>query len=84
VLSPSTTAVDTREKLQAYRAIHSLRYYVMVDSERVAATYSVRGADGQWLEASLDPGEQLDIECGAMRTSLNLTGIYEETSLTVA
>lgn len=84
VLSPSTSAVDTREKLQAYRAIQSLRYYLMVDSGRVAAAYSVRGADGQWLEANLDPGEQLDIECGAMRASLNLTDLYEETGLTVA
>ena len=50
----------------------------------VAAAYSVRGADGQWLEANLDPGEQLDIECGAMRASLNLTDLYEETGLTVA
>ena len=81
---PSTSAVDTLEKLQGYRAIQSLRYYLMVDSGRVAAAYSVRGADGQWLEANLDPGEQLDIECGALRASLNLTDLYEETGLTVA
>ena len=35
VLSPSTAATDTREKLHAYRGIETLRYYVVVDSDRV-------------------------------------------------
>jgi len=79
ILSPSTAAIDTREKLQAYRAIPGLRYYVLVDSERVAVSYHVRGPDGEWLAATLDPGERIAIECGPVRASLGLPELYEDT-----
>lgn len=82
VLSPSTTAIDTREKLQAYLGIASLRYYLMIDSERVGVNYYVRSADGEWLLASLDPGEELRVECGAVRVSIGLTDVYADTGLT--
>ena len=84
VLSPSTMAIDTREKLQAYCAIPSLRYYLLADSERVGVTYYLRGSDGEWLAASLDPGEHIDIECDAVRTGLGLGEIYEDTGLQIA
>lgn len=84
VLSPSTAAIDKREKLHAYRAIPSMRYYLMVDSERVSLTYSVRAADGDWLEASLEPGEQLQIRCNELSANLTLAAAYEDTGLTVA
>jgi Uma2 family endonuclease len=61
VLSASTAATDTREKLHAYRGIETLRYYAVVDSDRVSVTYHVRGDDGAWLAASLDPGERLEV-----------------------
>ena len=81
VLSPTTAAIDTREKLQAYSAIESLRYYLLVESERAAVRYRVRSADGEWLDAVLDPGEQIEIECGPVRASLGLAAIYEDTGL---
>ena len=81
VLSPSTAAIDTREKLHAYRGIESLRYYLVADCERVSVAYYLRGADGAWLAASLDPGEQLEIECGPMRAALTVAAIYEDTGL---
>jgi Uma2 family endonuclease len=84
VLSPSTMATDTREKLHAYRAIPSLRYYVLADSERVGVTYCLRGSDGDWLAATLDPGERIEIDCGAARASLGLGEIYEDAGLDVA
>lgn len=84
VLSPSTAAIDTREKLQAYCAIESLRYYLLVESERVAVSYRIRGADGEWLAASLDPGERIEIDCGPLRASRGLREIYEDTDLAVA
>ena len=84
VLSPSTAAVDAREKLQAYKTIESLRYYLLVDSERVAVTYHVRAANGEWLAATLDAGERLEIECGPVRAGLGLAEIYEDTGLTLA
>ncbi len=83
VLSPSTAATDTREKLHAYRGIETLRYYVVVDSDRVSVTYHVRGDDGAWLAASLDPGERLEVLCGPVRAVLTLGSIYEDTGLAV-
>lgn len=83
VLSASTAATDPREKLLAYRGIPSLRYYLLVDSDKVAVNYHVRGNDGDWLSTTLDPGERLDIDCGPVRASLGLVEIYEETGLTV-
>jgi Uma2 family endonuclease len=82
VLSPTTSAIDTREKLQAYSALESLRYYVLVESERAAVRYRVRGAGDEWLEAALDPGERIEIECGPLHASLGLAEIYEDTGLT--
>ncbi len=84
VLSPSTAATDTREKLHAYRGIETLRYYVVVDSDRVCVSYHVRGDDGGWLAASLDPGERLEVLCGPVRAALTLASIYEDTGLAAA
>jgi len=83
VLSPTTAAIDTREKLQAYSALESLRYYILVESERAAVRYRVRGAGDEWLEAALDPGERIEIECGPVRASLGLAEVYEDTGLAV-
>mgnify|MGYP001598237344 CR=1 FL=1 len=84
VLSPSTAAIDTREKLQAYCGVESLRYYLLVDSERVAVSYHVRGVDGEWLAAALDPGERIEIACGPVRAGFGLGEIYEGTGLAAA
>jgi len=84
VLSPSTAAIDTREKLHAYRGIESLRYYLIADSERSAVTYYLRSDDGEWLAANLDPGERHQIQCGPVRAALTLATIYEDTGLLVA
>ena len=84
VLSPSTAAIDTREKLQAYCGIESLRYYLLVESERAAVSYHIRGADGEWLAAALDPGERIEIACGPVRASFGLGEIYEDTDLAAA
>lgn len=84
VLSPSTAAIDTREKLHAYRGIESLRYYLIVESDRAAVTYYVRSAQGEWLSANLDPGERLQVQCDSVRAELTLASIYEDTGLSVS
>jgi Uma2 family endonuclease len=83
VLSPSTASIDTREKLQAYRTIESLRYYLVIDSERVALTYYARSSQGEWLTAALEGDERIGIQCGSVHTSLGLTEIYEDTGLKI-
>ena len=69
------------EKLQAYCGIESLGYYLLVDSERAAVSYRIRGAGDEWLAATLDPGERLEIECGPVRASVGLGEIYDDTRL---
>lgn len=84
VLPASAAATDTREKLQAYQGIPSLRYYVLVESERIGVSYYLRGADADWLAATLDSGERLQVDCGGVHASLSLGDIYEDTGLAVA
>ncbi|MFN0313823.1 MAG: hypothetical protein ACKVQA_02120, partial [Burkholderiales bacterium] len=72
---------DTREKLQAYRAIESLRYYLVIDSERVALTYYSRSSGGEWLTTALEGAERISVQCGSVQASLGLAEIYEDTGL---
>jgi Uma2 family endonuclease len=84
VLSPSTAAIDTREKLHAYRGIESLRYYLIVESDRASVAYYIRSAQGEWLSANLDPGERLQVQCDHVRAELTLGSIYEDTGLSAS
>lgn len=81
VLSSSTAAIDSREKLQACRAIGSLRYYLMIDSDRVLVTCHTRAPGGEWLTGYLDKGEVLDISCAGLTARLSLADLYEDTGL---
>ncbi|MGA8054873.1 MAG: hypothetical protein WCA12_13610, partial [Burkholderiales bacterium] len=64
--------------------IASLRYYLLVESERVAVSYYVRGRDGEWLMATLDSGERVVVECGPVQAALALPEIYEDAGLAAA
>jgi Uma2 family endonuclease len=81
VLSPATANIDAREKWLHYRELPSLRYYLMVDSERVAARLLTRAGDARWLEQQLDAGEALRIECGGLAIALSLEDLCEDTGL---
>ncbi len=50
----------------------------------MGVSYHVRGDDGEWLAASLDPGERLELRCGPVVAELTLASIYEDTGLLVA
>ncbi len=81
VLSPATAKTDLREKLSAYRQLTSLRFFLLVDSERLwAKCYSTDGASN-WFEQELSPEDRLDITCGDARVTLTLDDIYEDTGL---
>ncbi|MBE7565539.1 MULTISPECIES: Uma2 family endonuclease [Acidithiobacillus] len=80
VLSPATAAIDQREKWLAYRDTHALRYYLLVDSERVyARLFSREGST--WGEQILDPGDILQLDCGGLSISLSLDDLYEDSGL---
>lgn len=83
VLSPTTAKIDLREKWQSYRALPSLRYYLLVDAERLWAKCYSMDASGQWFEQELSPEDQVQIDCGDARLALTLDDIYEDTGLVV-
>ena len=59
VLSPSTSSVDQFETLREYQAIPSLRRYVLLPQDRIAAIVHER-QDGGWTTVLLtDPGAVL-------------------------
>lgn len=80
VLSPSTASIDEREKWLHYRGIPSLRYYLLIDSEKRHAR--IRSRDGEdWLEQTLDEEDIVPLNCGPVSTTLCLDDIYERTGL---
>jgi len=83
VLSPATASVDTREKWAAYRGLASLRYYLLVDSERLWAKVYFRDAEDTWFEQELSADDQLDVACNGTRLTLALDDFYEDTGLLV-
>lgn len=78
VLSHSTASTDRREKLRAYRALPSLREYMLVDSDRHAVE-AYRRKDGTWWRDVLDPGDALAIE--SLGLILSLDNLYEDVVL---
>lgn len=81
VLSPATASVDLREKWQAYRELPGLRYYLLIDSERLWAKVFFRTEGENWFEQELSPEDQLEIMCDELRMLLTLDDLYEDTGL---
>ncbi|MBU1666010.1 MAG: Uma2 family endonuclease [Gammaproteobacteria bacterium] len=84
VLSPSTAGIDEREKWRHYRGIPSLRYYLLIDSEKRHARIRSREGDKDsegWLEQTLDEDDIVTLTCGPVSASLCLDDIYERSGL---
>ena len=72
VESRETSLVDRREKRQAYITLDSLREYVILAQDEVAATVYRRAATGDgWIEEQLGPGDHLHIQCLALDVLLD-------------
>lgn len=82
VLSPSTEAVDRREKWLAYSELHSLRYYLLISADRQHVDYYQRDDAGVWQAATLTSQETILVQCGEegaqFRAGLCLDDIYED------
>lgn len=76
VLSPSTEAIDRREKLLAYRTLDSLREYVLIAQDKRRIEVYRRGDDGAWSLETLTEGDPLHLECIA--ATLSLDEVYED------
>ncbi|NEV64462.1 Uma2 family endonuclease [Thiorhodococcus minor] len=83
VLSPSTEAIDRREKLIAYRTLPALRYYMLVSQERRQAELYSLGSGGAWRHQVVEEEGELRLECGGLEIGFSLADVYEDVELNV-
>jgi len=79
VTSPSTRAIDRREKLDAYLRIPSLRQYLIIDQRRKHALSYGRHEDGDWLRDEIE-GDG-DIAIPFLETRVTMAELYEDVTL---
>ena len=81
VLSPSTATTDQREKWLHYQDIPSLRYYLLVETDRPSARLLTRMEEERWTEQTLDREDIVTLTCGDAQVTLSLDDLYEDTGL---
>ena len=80
VLSPSTEAYDRGRKFEHYRAIESLREYLLVAQDRVHVELWARQPDGRWLLSEASRLEDT-VELRSIGCRLALADLYEKVDL---
>jgi Uma2 family endonuclease len=75
VESPSTAAIDRREKLMAYRKIESLREYLLLSQDPIEADVFRRDKQGNWSYENLGADQELRLE--SVDLSLPLSSLFE-------
>ena len=63
VLSPTTRDIDQREKLAAYKAIPSLRHYLIVHQDQPRVAHHFRFDDGDWQLEIVGPIDTIELTC---------------------
>ena len=76
VISPSTEAIDRREKLHAYQTLDSLREYVLLAQDEVRAHVYRRDDLGKWWVQTLTETDELRME--SVGLNIPLLELYEE------
>ncbi len=61
VLSPSTAAYDRGDKFIAYRTLHALKEYLLIDPDHQQVELFRKGADGLWVLHDFAPGQALKL-----------------------
>jgi Uma2 family endonuclease len=79
ILSPSTEAVDRREKLRAYRTLPSLKEYLLVGQEQALVEVYRRRGDIGWDIITYEPGDIVEI--ASLELKLSMTDIYFESGI---
>ncbi|HLG16409.1 MAG TPA: Uma2 family endonuclease [Blastocatellia bacterium] len=75
VQSPSTAAIDRREKLMAYRKLESLREYLLLSQDAISAEVFRRDEQGDWWSEQLGSDSELRLE--SVGLALPLQALYE-------
>jgi len=82
VLSPSTAAVDRREKLLEYQSLDSLRAYLIVWTDQRRCMLHYRDDAQRWSSTMTGPDGDIQLPCPELRLSLD--EIYAGIELPVA
>jgi len=61
VESPTTSTIDRREKLLAYRKLSSLREYVILAQDNISATLFRLSEEGSWLSQLVGPATRCSL-----------------------
>jgi Uma2 family endonuclease len=80
VLSPSTETYDRGKKFRHYRAILSLREYILIAQDEYRIERYTRQTDTQWLLGEAI-GLEAQIELSAIQCSLALSEVYARVTL---
>ncbi|MEK6302663.1 MAG: Uma2 family endonuclease [Acidobacteriota bacterium] len=79
VESPSTVAIDRREKLMAYRKVESLREYLRLSQDSISAEIHRRDDNGDWWSEQVAADQELRLESVGLRVALS--ALYEGVEL---
>lgn len=74
VLSDTTEAFDRGDKFAYYRALSSLRAYVLVSQKRPLLEVFARDGEGHWVLTVAGPGERLEL--AAIGCTLDVDAVY--------
>ena len=80
VLTPSTEAIDRREKMLAYRHIDSLREYVLIDQERRWIEVYRRAGSG-WVADLYSPGDTISLNPSTLNPGTSNTAPLDRGTL---
>jgi Uma2 family endonuclease len=81
VTSPGSARIDRSEKLEAYRAIPSLRTYLIVDHRRRRVERHWRDTSGEWVRAEIAGDDEAAIPVPCLDIDLTLDAIYRRVDL---
>jgi Uma2 family endonuclease len=79
VESPSTAAIDRREKLMAYRRVDSLREYLRLSQDSINAELHRRDSEGTWWSEEVAADSELRLD--SVGLSVALSALYEGVEL---
>ena len=82
ILSPSTEAVDRREKLRAYRTLPSLKEYLLVSQDKAQVEIYRRRGDIGWDVITYESGDIVEI--ASLEFNIGMNDIYFESGIELA
>jgi Uma2 family endonuclease len=79
IASPSTEAIDRREKLCAYRTLPSLKEYLIVSQDQAQVEIYRRRGDIGWDIITYEPGDIVEIT--SLELKISIIDIYFESGI---